>query len=63
MDLDIEVPQGVALKIRDSSANMYLKNIATVQLQDSSGDIEIENARDNVSMRDSSGEVNIPRKG
>jgi hypothetical protein len=59
IDLSIEVPQELALEIKDSSGDMFLKNIAAVSLQDSSGDIEIKNARDSISIRDSSGDIEI----
>ena len=59
IDLHIEVPQELPLEVKDSSGDMFLKNIAAVQLQDSSGDIEIENARGPVSIRDSSGDIDI----
>jgi hypothetical protein len=59
MDLRIEVPEDLALDIKDSSGDMSLKNIGTVNIRDSSGDIEIENARDTVSIADSSGDIEI----
>lgn len=63
LDLDVEVPQDLALKIRDSSGAMFLKNIAAVEVQDSSGEIEIENARGTVSITDSSGDIDIEEAG
>lgn len=59
LDLHIEVPQDMMLEVRDSSGDILLKNIAAVQLQDSSGDIKIEDARGPVSIRDSSGDIDI----
>ena len=59
MDLYIKVPQGLELEVKDSSGDMLLKNVASVDLQDSSGDIEIEGARGSVSIRDSSGDIDI----
>lgn len=59
MDLDIEVPQDLALDVKDSSGDMSLKNIAAVEIKDSSGDIEVEGARASVSVRDSSGDIEI----
>lgn len=59
LDLNIEVPQDLALEVKDSSGDISLKNIAAVQVQDSSGDIEIENARGPISIRDSSGDIDI----
>ena len=59
MDLSIEVPQDLALEVEDSSGDMFLRNTADVQIQDSSGDIEVENARATVVIRDSSGDIDI----
>jgi len=61
IDLDIEVPENLALEVNDSSGDMFLRNTAAVQLKDSSGDIEIEDARGSVSIRDSSGDIEIDR--
>lgn len=63
LDLVVEVPQDLALKIKDSSGSMYLENIAAVEIDDSSGEIEIENARETVSIRDSSGDIDIEEAG
>ena len=59
LDLHVEVPEELALEVKDSSGDMLLKNIAAVQLQDSSGEIKIENARGPISIRDSSGDIDI----
>ncbi len=59
MDMHIEVPDDLALDVSDSSGDMLLKNIAEVQIKDSSGDIEVESARGSVSVRDSSGDIDI----
>jgi len=59
LDLEIEVPQELALEVKDSSGDMLLKNTSVVQIQDSSGDIEIEGARGPISIRDSSGDIDI----
>jgi hypothetical protein len=59
LDMHIEVPDSLALDVRDSSGDMLLKNIADVQIKDSSGDIEIERALGTVTISDSSGEIDI----
>ena len=59
LDLHIEVPQDLALDIKDSSGDVSLKSTATVRLQDSSGDIDIEDALGPVAIRDSSGDIDI----
>ncbi len=59
MDLRVEVPDNLALEVKDSSGDMFLKNIAAVEVKDSSGDIEIEAARGPISISDSSGDIDV----
>jgi hypothetical protein len=59
LDLRIEVPDHLALRVTDSSGDLSLKNVADVNLQDSSGDIDIENARGELVIKDSSGDIDI----
>ena len=59
MDLDIEVPESLAIEVKDSSGDMSLKNVAVVQIKDSSGDIKVEKARDSFTVSDSSGDIEI----
>lgn len=59
MDLEIEVPQDLALDIKDSSGDMSVKDTAAVEIKDSSGDIEVEGALGPVSISDSSGGIEI----
>ena len=59
MDLTIEVPEDLALDVKDSSGDMLLKNTAAVQIKDSSGDIEVEDALGSISISDSSGDIEI----
>lgn len=59
LDLHIEVPDSMPLDIRDSSGDMHMNNVAEVKIRDSSGDIEVEDARGAVSVNDSSGDIDI----
>jgi hypothetical protein len=59
MDLAIEVPESLAVEVKDSSGDMSLKNVAVVQIKDSSGDIEVVKARDSITINDSSGDIEI----
>jgi len=59
LDLKIEVPEDLALEVKDSSGDIFLRNIAAVDLQDSSGDIEIEDAHGAISIQDSSGDIDV----
>jgi len=59
LDMRIEVPDDLPLDITDSSGDMRLKNIAAVNIRDSSGDIEVEDARGQVQVSDSSGDIDV----
>jgi len=59
MDLELEVPDGLALELRDSSGDIEIEDISTLSLQDSSGDIEIRNAAGLVEIKDSSGDIEV----
>ena len=63
LDLEIEVPQDLALEVKDSSGDAIFRNIGAIKLQDSSGDIEIEDAAGPVSIKDSSGDIEITNVG
>lgn len=63
LDMQIEVPDNLPLDIRDSSGDMRIKQVADVQIKDSSGDIEVEDALGTVSVNDSSGEIDISGAG
>ena len=59
LDMYVEVPEDLALDIRDSSGDVLLKGPADVQIKDSSGDVEIRNALGAVTVSDSSGDIEI----
>ena len=59
IDLQIQVPDDLALEVRDSSGDLSLENVASVRVQDSSGDIEISNVHGAVSVQDSSGDIDV----
>ncbi len=61
LDLEIELPQNLALEVRDSSGDASFRNIASLDLQDSSGDIEITDVVGSLSIKDSSGDMDIDR--
>jgi Toastrack DUF4097 len=63
LDLEIELPQDIALDVRDSSGDATFRNIAAMELQDSSGNIEIEGTTGPVSIKDSSGDIEIENVG
>ena len=63
LDLEIELPQGMALEVKDSSGDATFRNVAGLEFQDSSGDIEITGADGPVTIKDSSGDIEIADAG
>lgn len=63
VDLDIEVPAGLALDIRDSSGDMTVHGTGPVAIQDSSGDLELEDVNGGTVLKDSSGDIELRRIG
>lgn len=61
VDLDITVPAGLALDIRDSSGDVEVNGTGPVTLQDSSGDIEISDVGGSTVLKDSSGDIKLWR--
>lgn len=59
IDLRIKVPSDMPLEVRDSSGDLSMVNVGPVNLQDSSGDIEIDQSSGPVVVRDSSGDIVI----
>jgi len=59
MDLEIDVPAGMALDVRDSSGDVAIEGTGAVTIKDSSGDIEIDNVRGDVVLEDSSGDIDL----
>lgn len=59
LDLELEVPDHVALDVRDSSGDMDISGVGALTIQDSSGDIDVEDSFGPVSIRDSSGDIEL----
>ena len=59
MDLEIEVPEALALDVSDSSGGIEIRGVGALDLADSSGDIVINGAQGPVSLQDSSGHIDV----
>ena len=59
LDLRVEVPEGMAADVKDSSGEMALSNLGDVVVDDSSGEIEAYGIRGNIRIDDSSGEITL----
>ena len=59
LDLELEVPEGVQLDVKDSSGDFVMEGVGAAIVQDSSGDIHIADTTGPVIIKDSSGEIEL----
>jgi len=59
LDLELDVPDHVALNVRDSSGDIEITGVGAVAVEDSSGDIDIEDSAGPVTVSDSSGDIEL----
>ena len=59
LDLVIEVPEGMAMDVGDSSGDVEIRRVGALRVDDSSGELTIEDVRGDVDVTDSSGGVSI----
>jgi hypothetical protein len=63
IDVDIALPASLPVEVTDSSGDSELRDLRTLQVQDSSGDLRIESIAESLDVRDSSGEIVIDKAG
>jgi hypothetical protein len=59
IDIEVDVPSNVPVEAQDSSGEAEVRNLAALDMRDSSGDLEIERVKGALSVQDSSGEIRI----
>lgn len=59
IDLELRMPQALALDLSDSSGDVDIVDAGTVEVTDSSGDLKIRDPRGDVRIRDTSGDIEI----
>ncbi|MCH7505720.1 MAG: DUF4097 family beta strand repeat protein [Proteobacteria bacterium] len=59
MDLELEVPEDLAMQLRDSSGDIEIEDISDISIKDSSGDIKISRVSGSVEIEDSSGDIKV----
>lgn len=57
--LTVEVPEGIAVDIRDSSGSMELSRLGALRIDDSSGDIDVRSGLGPVFIDDGSGGIDV----
>lgn len=64
MDLEVRLPAGLAVILHDSSGDLRVRDVASLEVSDSSGEIDIEDVAGPVLVpRDSSGDIYMSRVG
>lgn len=63
IDLKLIVPKEARLDVWDSSGSAGVSNVASLEMVDSSGSLEIESIAGDVNVRDSSGSIEIETVG
>lgn len=59
IDLEVTVPDSIAVTVKDSSGDADISGLASLDITDSSGDLEIRDIEGTVAVRDSSGDLDI----
>ena len=59
MDIDVTVPRALEMEIKDSSGDLSAKDVTLTTIDDSSGDIRLENVSGDLGIRDSSGDIRV----
>lgn len=59
LDVTVDVPKAVALKVEDSSGDMHVSDVQSATISDSSGDMRVERVAGDLDVGDSSGEIKI----
>jgi hypothetical protein len=63
LDLEVRVPASVALTLSDSSGDVDVDGVASLDAHDSSGDLDVRGVAGEVQVTDSSGDVNVRDAG
>ena len=63
LDLEIEAPEGLFLKVEDTSGNLKIEGVRGLDLDDNSGNIIVRDIADGVEIEDGSGELTISDVG
>lgn len=63
LDLVLEVPTTLAADVEDSSGDVFIQDLASLRLDDSSGNVEVSGVRGELRIEDNSGDVRIRGSG
>lgn len=63
LDLEIEVPASIALDVDDGSGAAEIRNVASLTIEDGSGDLIVDTVQGGVTVDDGSGSLDISKVG
>lgn len=63
LDLRVSVPEQLPVVAVDSSGEAEIRNLASLNMTDSSGELRIDDVRGDLTVRDSSGEIRVKNIG
>lgn len=63
LDLTLEVPEGLALEVRDDSGDTRIQGVASADVRDDSGELEVTDIKGDVSIIDDSGSIIVRNVG
>ncbi|MGD2113773.1 MAG: hypothetical protein PVG07_01895 [Acidobacteriota bacterium] len=59
LDLEVELPSGLAVEIDDGSGSLTVRSVASLELEDGSGSIEVSDIDGDLDIDDGSGEIEV----
>ncbi len=59
IDLEVSIPAGLAVTIKDGSGAMHVSGTGDLRIEDGSGEISVRSVAGNLTIRDGSGEINV----
>ncbi|MGE0452239.1 MAG: hypothetical protein AB7O37_06420 [Vicinamibacteria bacterium] len=63
LDLELRVPASLPLEVEDSSGLVEIADVASLRIEDGSGEIGVRNVAGEVEIRDGSGEIEVVGAG
>jgi hypothetical protein len=63
LDIDIRVPAAIAIEAIDSSGDASFSDLQSLQVQDSSGNLEVARIAEGLVVEDGSGDIDVTRVG
>lgn len=63
LDMEVAVPDGVAIDIDDGSGDATVSRVASLKIDDGSGDVSIRDIAGSVELEDGSGDVDVTNVG